>query len=541
MALSYSKPSKRPDWGDTSTNITEPPAAFKDAGWLFDAVHPSSYENWKAHNISDWFKWTDERWADGATNDDLSLNASLSIDASSHSLANAPWGLNVLGKGTGPGIRCFAGGASIIADISTGNGIVSVSSGIAVASPPSDHGIVALGKTGGVWGQGVDVSGVGGYGGGFRGADAVTPGDGLNVEGGTSTTNDGGTGLAIAGGDGGTNKNGGYGIKSRGGDGNGTGFNGISISLGSQPLLFSSVHAGLGVYCEAEYKVGASGEGGTAGMFIGKAGLTSGLGGNGIVVTAGDGAAARGGSGVVVSGGNSAGSNAGGIGADCTGGTGGTNSAGGTGLLGTGGSGSGSGYNGAGLIAGSTISFSTVASSSSEGGAGVIGWGGLVSGSSGSGANGSFFVGGDADTTGIGGIGVVGFGGDGADDNGGSGIQGTGGTGGTNSNGGYGIIGIAGSGTGSGSDATGVIGLGTGGSFVLTSTVEGSGVLGVGGSSNGYGGVFVGANTRSSLRLEPQSAPTTGAIGDIYCDTSGILYICTNATGPVWTKVGTQT
>jgi hypothetical protein len=36
------------------------------------------------------------------------------------------------------------------------------------------------------------------------------------------------------------------------------------------------------------------------------------------------------------------------------------------------------------------------------------------------------------------------------------------------------------------------------------------------------------------------TAPTTAVIGDLYVDAAGILYICTNATGPVFTKVGAQ-
>lgn len=45
----------------------------------------------------------------------------------------------------------------------------------------------------------------------------------------------------------------------------------------------------------------------------------------------------------------------------------------------------------------------------------------------------------------------------------------------------------------------------------------------------------------SALRLEPQDTePTYGAVGDIYVTTAGVLYICTNATGPVFTKVGAQ-
>ena len=70
------------------------------------------------------------------------------------------------------------------------------------------------------------------------------------------------------------------------------------------------------------------------------------------------------------------------------------------------------------------------------------------------------------------------------------------------------------------------------------------GVQGVN-AGTGYGGSFQATTTspvRSALRIVPQgTAPTIALIGDIYVSTAGVLYICTNATGPVWTVVGTQT
>lgn len=166
-------------------------------------------------------------------------------------------------------------------------------------------------------------------------------------------------------------------------------------------------------------------------------------------------------------------------------------------------------------------------------GTGVYGKGGITSGSVG--------VKGEGGNTN--GIGVQGLGfltGPGVQGTGGStnapGVQGTGG-----GTGGSGVVGY-GKGTGegvygegeSGQNGIGVSGFGSG---------TGEGVRGVG--VNGYGVLAQSDLTspaRSALRIVPQdTAPTIGEIGDIYVSSTGILYICTNATGPVWTKVGTQT
>lgn len=83
---------------------------------------------------------------------------------------------------------------------------------------------------------------------------------------------------------------------------------------------------------------------------------------------------------------------------------------------------------------------------------------------------------------------------------------------------------------------------------------NGHGVRG-NGDGTGAGGSFTGGasspsliagnnfgQTRAPLRIATYaSAPTVAVVGDIYVSTAGVLFICTNATGPVWTKVGTQT
>ena len=70
----FSKPAKVPRWGTTSGNIVEPPEAKKDAGWLFQEIPPSSFENWRANTVEQWFDWVNERMRDGANNDIFELN-----------------------------------------------------------------------------------------------------------------------------------------------------------------------------------------------------------------------------------------------------------------------------------------------------------------------------------------------------------------------------------------------------------------------------------------------------------------------------------
>lgn len=105
---------------------------------------------------------------------------------------------------------------------------------------------------------------------------------------------------------------------------------------------------------------------------------------------------------------------------------------------------------------------------------------------------------------------------------------------------GNGIIATGGSASGSGVRAIG----GTNGNGITASgTAAGHGGVFDGGTSGsgGVGVVATGGLNKAPLRLTPRTAPSTAAVGDLYADSAGILYICTNATGPVWTKVGTQT
>lgn len=65
----FAKPASVPRWGDDLTNVLEPPEAKKDAGWLFQEIPPSNFENWKEQLNGQWWKWINERLADGPTAD----------------------------------------------------------------------------------------------------------------------------------------------------------------------------------------------------------------------------------------------------------------------------------------------------------------------------------------------------------------------------------------------------------------------------------------------------------------------------------------
>ena len=66
----YTKPAKVPRWGDDLTNVLEPPEAKKDAGWLFQEIPPSNFENWKEQLNGSWWQWINERMADVAGDPD---------------------------------------------------------------------------------------------------------------------------------------------------------------------------------------------------------------------------------------------------------------------------------------------------------------------------------------------------------------------------------------------------------------------------------------------------------------------------------------
>jgi hypothetical protein len=480
MALSYSKPIKRPDWGDTSTNIVEPSAGFKDAGWGTNDVHVSSYENWKANNISDWFKWFDERFDDGASTDILKLNAAFQVDSTLAAAANS-YGLNVTAKGTGDGIQSFGG------DSNSGGGAGGVlRGGIGGTTSTGGRGIDARG------GKGGSTSGIHGPGGYLVGSNSLVgnpgnAGEGVICLGGNGySTSVPGIGGAFTGGDSdsGSNVSGAFGISSVGGKGDGTGFNGPGVVGLGDGISFTvtAVEAGAGVVGSGSFVVGANNAGGPGGVFYGKTANVSGDGGHGVVGY----------------GGNRAGSDDGGYG-----------------VFGLGGSNAAPGVVGFGYS-------TTVTSVTSP--YGVYGEADAADGVRGVTTANAWGVYGKAS-------------GDSPD----GGVFGEGNDHSSGGDGGLGIKGVGGAGNGAGYDGWGVAGFGTGASATIDINSQGSGLFGEGSSNGGYGAWLEGAAPRAALHLKPQTAPTTAVVGDLYVDSSGILYSCTNATGPVWTKVGTQT
>jgi len=82
----------------------------------------------------------------------------------------------------------------------------------------------------------------------------------------------------------------------------------------------------------------------------------------------------------------------------------------------------------------------------------------------------------------------------------------------------------------------------SGNAIVATGTGSGSAIVATGGTT-GPAIIANGTTANAPLRLAAQAAPNgTNAIGDLYADSSGILWICTAAGAPgTFTKVGTQT
>ena len=58
------KPTAVPNWASTTTNIVTPNAAKRDLGWAFGENPASSFENWRARTVGEWFGWLDERLGD---------------------------------------------------------------------------------------------------------------------------------------------------------------------------------------------------------------------------------------------------------------------------------------------------------------------------------------------------------------------------------------------------------------------------------------------------------------------------------------------
>lgn len=82
----------------------------------------------------------------------------------------------------------------------------------------------------------------------------------------------------------------------------------------------------------------------------------------------------------------------------------------------------------------------------------------------------------------------------------------------------------------------------SGDAVIATGTGSGAGVRATGGTTS-PAIIATGTTANAALRLIPQASPNgTNAVGDLFADSSGILWICTVAGSPgTFTKVGTQT
>jgi hypothetical protein len=106
--MAFSKPTKLPEWASSSANIVEPSAGKKGDGWLTDEIPPSSYENWRVQNNWSWWRWLDEKITEGATNENLDVNATITILTGPLALTNAT-ALAGFAKGTYPGVVGITG------------------------------------------------------------------------------------------------------------------------------------------------------------------------------------------------------------------------------------------------------------------------------------------------------------------------------------------------------------------------------------------------------------------------------------------------
>lgn len=71
--MSTTQPNKLPEWNTGGANRTEPTTGEKVSGWVANAIAPSAKFNWLMHFAGEWIRWISERFVDGATNADLTI------------------------------------------------------------------------------------------------------------------------------------------------------------------------------------------------------------------------------------------------------------------------------------------------------------------------------------------------------------------------------------------------------------------------------------------------------------------------------------
>lgn len=161
MAATYSKPTKIPRWADTTAWILEPSSGKKDLGWEFEEAPASNYENWIQKLTGDWFKWIDERFFDGGSEDELDI---YTPGAGARRVRVRDAGVEIFGSALGfdssasiPRIyfNGLGGGAYLEVDNSTGR--IQIEAGVlgtVVYSVPRDNWIFFSDLTDGLAGMG---------------------------------------------------------------------------------------------------------------------------------------------------------------------------------------------------------------------------------------------------------------------------------------------------------------------------------------------------------------------------------------------------
>ncbi len=104
----FSKPTDVPNWADTGTKV-DPGASKSLTGWILNESPPFSFFNFLQNLYGEWLGWIDERFFDGATNDDLTIKPPGELIASGgdNDVATFTSGLNgqaTLIGGTGDGV-----------------------------------------------------------------------------------------------------------------------------------------------------------------------------------------------------------------------------------------------------------------------------------------------------------------------------------------------------------------------------------------------------------------------------------------------------
>lgn len=79
MAI-FTKPTVVPNWATTSGNIAVPSAGKRNLGWVNKEEPASDIENWNKRTQGEWLEWIDERFADGATADELVILSPATTD-----------------------------------------------------------------------------------------------------------------------------------------------------------------------------------------------------------------------------------------------------------------------------------------------------------------------------------------------------------------------------------------------------------------------------------------------------------------------------